>query len=62
MDCFACARNDVAGLHPSPVFVGRVAHRERSDTMCRVGGLSDRAHPHMAPHPGLRFAVADPPH
>jgi len=42
------------------VFVGRVAHRERSDTMCRVGGLSDRAHPHD-PHPGLRFAVADPP-
>ena len=41
----------IAGFHPSPVFVGRVAHRERSDTMCRVGGLSERAHPHMAPTP-----------
>src|SRR5437763_11941270 len=35
------------------VFVGRVAHRARSDTMCRGGGLSDRADPHSTPTPDL---------
>src|SRR5438477_1941695 len=40
-----------------PPFVGRVAGRRP------VGwGPVGRAHPHIAPHPGLRFALADPPH
>jgi len=40
--CRCKQRNRIGGLHPSPVFVGRVARRERSER-CGGWGLSPRA-------------------
>jgi len=57
-----------AGLYPCRICGvetsearSQVAHRERSETMCRVGARP-RERILTSPHPGLRFAAAIPPH
>src|SRR5438045_3244657 len=56
-----CRLQPFARLHPSPVFVGRVAHRERSDTMCRVGACPrERILTSPPPRPPLRCGRPSP--